>query len=159
MPHHSSLSWQSHLKRNFPDVVDLARKKVGIAQRKAESNDARANQSRMQAGPSHLPAKYDDSMNRVEATAQSDIVKQDFDTICDFFARGESGSDSGEDEAVWAALTLHVSVFNNYYTLPFSHYMQQPCRSAASWPEFFTERETEIKREIEIRVDAYGMIE
>jgi hypothetical protein len=66
----------------------------------------------------------------VEATIHQDTRELDFQDICKFFATG--GGENSDDEAVWASLASH-----------------QPCRSAASWPEYYQSREKEIMMEIE----------
>lgn len=96
LPHHSPQSWETHIARNHPNLIESVRKTVGIAQRKVARNGSGAQIA-------STPPNNHDS----HAKAQ----EQDFDTICDFFAKGIDGSGSSDesDEAVWAALDLYVS--------------------------------------------------
>lgn len=104
LPHHSSQSWETHIGRNHPNLVESVRKTVGIAQRKVARND----RAGAQVG-STLPDNHN---------SHAEDHEHDFDTICDFFAKGIDGSGSGDesDEAIWAALQSYVS--------PISHLAQ-----------------------------------
>ncbi|KIM75432.1 hypothetical protein PILCRDRAFT_827355 [Piloderma croceum F 1598] len=133
MPHHSPPSWGAYIRRVCPDELDTIRKKVGIARRKTADagNNSQANgsgQVQNEAGPSKRssPAIHD-SMSGIEA---QDPQQQDFRDICQFFATG--GGEDSDDEVVWASLASH-----------------QPCRSAASWPEYYQSQVDAITKEIE----------
>lgn len=117
MPHHSSQSWQGYIRRCFPDDLDIIRKKVGIARRKAadagsNSQVDQVDQIQDEAGPSNraLLSPPDDSMLGVEATL--DPQQHDFQVITRFFASG--GGDNSDDEAVWESLAAHVSDIMHY---------------------------------------------
>lgn len=139
MPHHSSTSWQTYVRRSFPDELDTMRKKVGIARRKAADagSQSQINQSENQGGPSKRanlsPPGAGHGKTGIE-TVHLDPREQDFQDICRFFATG--GGENSDDEAVWASLASH-----------------QPARSAASWPEYYQSRYEEIIKEIERLVE------
>jgi len=126
LPHHSVQSWETHIARNHPNLIESVRKTVGIAQRKIARND----RSGTQVG-STLPDNHNSHAKDQE---------EDFDTICDFFAKGIDGSGSSDesDEAVWAALQRY-----------------QPCKSAASWPVYYVSRQEAIEEAINKRFAAY----
>lgn len=106
-----------------------------------------------EAGPSKR-AKLSDpvvdgGMPGIEAIVHQDLREEDFHDICQFFATG--GGENSDDEAVWASLTSRVSGVDTL--APYRPYTkvggQQPCRSAASWPDYYQGREKEIVDEIE----------
>jgi len=138
MPHHSTISWQTYIRTKFPNDLDNIRKTVGIARRKAADAGSSSHTGQLdvqdEAGPLKRaklsPPGAGDSMPGIEVTVHQGPRELDFQDISQFFATG--GGDNSDDEAVWASLASH-----------------QPCRSAASWPEYYQSREDEIGIEIE----------
>jgi hypothetical protein len=114
MPHHSITSWQSHIRRSFPDDLDIIRKKVGIARRKAadtgSSSQTNHSEARDKGGPSKRVKSGSSSAGEgmvIEDTVHQDSREQDFQDICRFFAT--SVGENSDDDVVWASLASRVS--------------------------------------------------
>jgi len=88
-------------------------------------------------GPSKKPRLAASATLRTQS--QEALEREDFEVICQYFANG--GGDDDNDERVWAKLSQH-----------------RPCKSAKSWPEYYTAHQTEVYARIEelVRPPARG---
>jgi len=139
MSHHSANAWQNYISREFPNELDTIRKRVGIARRKAtHTNDSlHSNSTNAEAGPSkpRLDLATVEAMAVDKPSLTDNDWKLDFQDICAFFANSSAHEES-DDATVWASLEAETK-----------------CRTAPSWPEFYTGHEKEIVDEIDRLVD------
>jgi hypothetical protein len=130
----------SKLKTQLTDI----RKRANIAFRKS-SNGITEKSSEERPGPSKKPRL--DALPAAPAISQVTLEREDFQVICEFFANG--GGDDDDDERVWERLSQHVSRCLHISTLPDRHFIQRPCKSAESWPEYYTTHQSEVYARIE----------
>ncbi|KAG0708804.1 hypothetical protein DFH29DRAFT_889085 [Suillus ampliporus] len=128
MPHHSVASWQiqtsSKLKTQLTDI----RKRANIAFRKSVTENIEKPTMEERPGPSKKPRLA--PLPTAPTQSQETLEREDFDVICEFFANG--GGDDDDDERVWTRLSQH-----------------RPCKSAKSWPEYYTAHQSEVYAHIE----------
>jgi hypothetical protein len=141
MPHHSFGSWQiqasSKLKTQLTDI----RKRANIAFRKSLNGNSENSTREERPGPSKKPRLA------APTVSQETLEREDFEVICEFFANG--GGDDDDDERVWERLSQHVSRCLHISALPDLHFVQRPCKSAESWPEYYTTHQSEVYTHIE----------
>lgn len=85
--------------------------------------------------------------------AVEDNVEQDLTTVAHFFANGGNGEESEEDETVWARLTEQVSQIGPCSTCVLTP-AQAPCRTEASWEDFYNKHLTQITELYNMLVEA-----
>jgi hypothetical protein len=127
MPHHSFGSWQMQASSKLKTQLTDIRKRANIAFRKS-SNGITEKSSEERPGPSKKPRL--DALPAAPAISQVTLEREDFQVICEFFANG--GGDDDDDERVWERLSQH-----------------RPCKSAESWPEYYTTHQSEVYARIE----------
>ncbi|KAF9076221.1 hypothetical protein BDP27DRAFT_1414754 [Rhodocollybia butyracea] len=143
MPHHPLRSWETTLTGQLREVVDLARKRAGIAFRKKQYNEERCGRQQPVASSSsevaHKSAKRpkldaEDSMGRDFGQVNvEDPEERDLRFVTQFFTGGGAeGIDEDDDEnrsELWVRL-----------------HEQAKWRTSSSWEEFYEEHHEEIKR-------------
>lgn len=157
MDHHSAKAWQFYINREHPDELDLIRKRVGIAHRKAaDANNALHSNSstNAEAGPSkpRLSQPTVQAMAVDKPSVTDNSWQSDFHDICAFFANG-GAHEENDDATVWASLGAEVSNIARHFTFIYLTGHQSRCRTAPSWPDFYTAHEKEIVEEIDRLVD------
>lgn len=110
MPHHSVISWQGHIERKLRGRLDDIRKRANILKRKSMSDSGSSSQV-PDPGPTKKsrlsPPPVTQNGEGIPALrSREDLEKEDFDTICHFFASGQGDDDS--DELVWQKLADYV---------------------------------------------------
>ncbi|KAG1864264.1 hypothetical protein DFJ58DRAFT_656120 [Suillus subalutaceus] len=127
MPHHPFGSWQMQASSKLKTQLTDIRKRANIAFRKSSNgNTEKATEER--PGPSKKPRL--DALPAAATASQETLEREDFEVICEFFANG--GGDDDNDERVWERLSQH-----------------RPCKSAESWPEYYTTHQSEVYAHIE----------
>lgn len=127
MPHHSFGSWQMQASSKLKTQLTEIRKRANIAFRKSSNgNTERSTEER--PGPSKKPRLG--ALPAGPTVSQETLEREDFEVICEFFANG--GGDDDDDERVWERLSQH-----------------RPCKSAQSWPEYYTTHQSEVYAHIE----------
>ncbi|KAG1862222.1 hypothetical protein F4604DRAFT_1587589 [Suillus subluteus] len=127
MPHHSFGSWQMQASSKLKTQLTDIRKRANIAFRKS-SNGNTEKSTEERPGPSKKPRL--DALLAAVTASQETLEREDFEVICEFFANG--GGDDDNDERVWERLSQH-----------------RPCKSAESWPEYYTTHQSEVYAHIE----------
>ncbi|KAG1757636.1 hypothetical protein EDB19DRAFT_1658305 [Suillus lakei] len=98
-----------------------------------------ANQPREERpGPSKKPRLA--VLLTADTVSQETLEREDFEVICEFFANG--GGDDDNDERVWERLSQH-----------------RPCKSAESWPEYYTTHQSEVYAHIEELVRSSSLVD
>ncbi|KAG2369378.1 hypothetical protein BDR07DRAFT_1388515 [Suillus spraguei] len=124
MPHHSLGSWQMQASSKLKTQLSDIRKRANIAFRKFSNGNTEKSTGEERPGPSKKPRLA------APAVSQETLEREDFEVICEFFANG--GGDDEDDERVWERLSQH-----------------RPCKSAESWPEYYTTHQSEVYAHIE----------
>lgn len=112
MEHHSARAWAGYISRELPNELDIIRKKVGIAHRKAADLNG-VSQTKSSTNSEAGPSKPRPSQSAVETmevdkpSAAADAWQLDFHDICGFFANG-GAHEENDDAAVWASLEAEV---------------------------------------------------
>ncbi|KAG2061783.1 hypothetical protein BDR06DRAFT_945816 [Suillus hirtellus] len=124
MPHHSVGSWQMQASSKLKTQLTEIRKRANIAFRKSLNGNTEKSTGEERPGPSKKPRLASPTVS------QETLEREDFEVICEFFASG--GGDDDNDERVWEKLSQH-----------------RPCKSAESWPEYYTTHQNEVYAHIE----------
>ncbi|KAG1801680.1 uncharacterized protein HD556DRAFT_1339188 [Suillus plorans] len=124
MPHHSVGSWQMQVSSKLKTQLTEIRKRANIAFRKSLNGNIEKSTGEERPGPSKKPRLASPTVS------QETLEREDFEVICGFFANG--GGDDNNDERVWEKLSQH-----------------RPCKSAESWPEYYTTHQNEVYAHIE----------
>ncbi|KAG1899288.1 uncharacterized protein F5891DRAFT_954301, partial [Suillus fuscotomentosus] len=124
MPHHSVGSWQMQVSSKLKTQLTEIRKRANIAFRKSLNGNTEKSIGEERPGPSKKPRLASPPVS------QETLEREDFEVICEFFASG--GGDDDNDERVWEKLSQH-----------------RPCKSAESWPEYYTTHQNEVYAHIE----------
>ncbi|KAG2072585.1 hypothetical protein BDR04DRAFT_1096181 [Suillus decipiens] len=124
MPHHSLGSWQMQVSSKLKTQLSDIRKRANIASRKFSNGNTEKSTGEERPGPSKKPRLI------APTVSQETLEREDFEVICEFFANG--GGDDEDDERVWERLSQH-----------------RPCKSAESWPEYYTTHQSEVYAHIE----------
>ncbi|KIO08331.1 hypothetical protein M404DRAFT_997263 [Pisolithus tinctorius Marx 270] len=145
MPHHTSASWQNYISQKLKTKLEHIRKRASIAKREGTTVDDQPRsfegtsgnrepsdavpykRRRMSSSPSMITQ---DGPFPPTVDSDQDPEKDDFDSICSFFASG--GGDDDDDERVWQALAGH-----------------RPCKTAKSWPEYYAAHKEAVYARIE----------
>ncbi|KAG1825873.1 uncharacterized protein BJ212DRAFT_1316623 [Suillus subaureus] len=127
MPHHSFGSWQMQASSKLKTQLTDIRKRANIAFRKS-SNGNTEKSTEERPGPSKKPRLA--ALPAAPIVSQETLEREDFEIICEFFANG--GGDDDNDERVWERLSQY-----------------RPCKSAESWPEYYTTHQSEVYARIE----------
>ncbi|KAG1749934.1 uncharacterized protein EDB91DRAFT_1110461 [Suillus paluster] len=128
MPHHSVGSWQMQTSLKLKTQLTDIRKRANIAFRKSMPGNIDKPTGEERPGPSKKPRLA--ALPTSPTESQENLEREDFEVICEFFANG--GGEDDDDERVWARLSQH-----------------QPCKSARSWPEYYTAHQSEVYAHIE----------
>lgn len=129
----------SKLKTQLTEI----RKRANIAFRKSLNGNTEKSTGEERPGPSKKPRLASPTVS------QETLEREDFEVICEFFASG--GGDDDNDERVWEKLSQHVSCRCrlDIYSLVDRRVIQRPCKSAESWPEYYTTHQNEVYAHIE----------
>ncbi|KAG1784016.1 hypothetical protein EV702DRAFT_958625 [Suillus placidus] len=128
MPHHPFGSWQMQASSKLKTQLSDIRKRANIAFRKSLNGNSEKSTGEERPGPSKKPRLA--ALPVTPDVSQETLEREDFEVICEFFANG--GGDDDNDERVWERLSQH-----------------RPCKSAESWPEYYTTHQTEVYAHIE----------
>ncbi|KAG2159802.1 uncharacterized protein EDB93DRAFT_16771 [Suillus bovinus] len=128
MPHHSIGSWQMQAGSKLKTQLTEIRKRANIAFRKSLNGNTEKATEGERPGPSKKPRLA--ALPAPPTVSQESLEREDFEVICEFFANG--GGDDDNDERVWEKLSQH-----------------RPCKSAESWPEYYTTHQSEVYAHIE----------
>lgn len=128
MPHHSLGSWQMQVSSKLKTQLIDIRKRANIAFRKSLNGNSEKSTGEERPGPSKKPRLA--ALPATPTVSQATLEREDFEVICEFFANG--GGDDDDDERVWERLSQH-----------------RPCKSAESWPEYYTTHQSEVYARIE----------
>lgn len=128
MPHHSFASWQMQASSKLKTQLTDIRKRANIAFRKSLNGNTEKSTGEERPGPSKKPRLA--VLPATPDVSQETLEREDFEVICEFFANG--GGDDDNDERVWERLSQH-----------------RPCKSAESWPEYYTTHQSEVYAHIE----------
>ncbi|KAG1769162.1 hypothetical protein EDD22DRAFT_771304 [Suillus occidentalis] len=130
MPHHSLGSWQMQASSKLKTQLTDIRKRANIAFRKSLNENSEKLTGEERPGPSKKPRLSALPTTPTVLQSQATLEREDFEVICEFFANG--GGDDDDDERVWERLSQH-----------------RPCKSAESWPEYYTTHQSEVYAHIE----------
>ncbi|OAX44234.1 hypothetical protein K503DRAFT_852800 [Rhizopogon vinicolor AM-OR11-026] len=128
MPHHSTASWQAQVSSKLKTQLTDTRKRANVAYRKGTAKRVEKPTEEEKPGPSKKPRLA--ASLTAPTQSQEALEREDFEIICLYFANG--GGDDDDDERVWAKLSQH-----------------RACKSAKSWPEYYTAHQTEVYAHIE----------
>ncbi|KAG2154783.1 hypothetical protein DEU56DRAFT_725823 [Suillus clintonianus] len=128
LPHHSLASWQMQASSKLKTELTDIRKRANIAFRKSRTANTEILTGEERPGPSKKPRLS--ALPTASTLSHEALEREDFEVICEFFANG--GGDDDNDERVWERLSQH-----------------RPCKSAESWPEYYTTHQSEVYAQIE----------